>query len=331
LERHEIGWHHVTSGFADALIAARPDLVSAHLTVVEAAGDEVALVLRNGQPAYLVKPFDRVLYWTDAGPWSVERYPLGPTLALSPALSARLSAKGETPWLRTHVIAPGVVGLLTVDGAAAGVLPEGTHRFWNVGRAVEVRRIDMRWRTHDVTGQEILTRDRVSLRVNLTAIYRVTDPERAVTAVADFGEALHRALQLAFRRTLGALTLDRLLAEKVAVDAEAAEAVRAEMAAVGIELGEIALRDVILPGEMRTILNAVVEAEKAAEAGVIRRREETNATRALLNTAKVMAENPVMLRLKELEALETIAARVDTLTIHSGTKGLMDDIVRLRD
>jgi regulator of protease activity HflC (stomatin/prohibitin superfamily) len=154
---------------------------------------------------------------------------------------------------------------------------------------------------------------------------------KAVTAVKDFEEALHRALQLAFRRTLGALTLDALLADKVAVDAEAAEAVRAEMAALGVEVGAIALKDVVLPGEVRDILARVVAAEKEAEANVIRRREETNATRSLLNTAKVMAENPVMLRLKELEALEAIASKVERLTVHNGTAGLLGDIVRLRD
>ena len=68
-----------------------------------------------------------------------------------------------------------------------------------------------------------------------------------------------------------------------------------------------------------------------AEANVIRRREETNATRSLLNTARVMAENPVMLRLKELEALEAIAGKVERLTIHNGTAGLMNDLVQLRD
>ncbi len=59
---------------------------------------------------------------------------------------------------------------------------------------------------------------------------------------------------------------------------------------------------------------------------MIRRREEANATRALLNTAKVMADNPVMLRLKELEALETIAGKVERLTVHNGTQGLMNSI-----
>jgi regulator of protease activity HflC (stomatin/prohibitin superfamily) len=165
----------------------------------------------------------------------------------------------------------------------------------------------------------------------LTAVFRVVDAVKAVTAVRDHDEALHRAVQLAFRKTLGAMTLDRLLAEKGMVDAEAAEKVRADMAGIGIEVGEIALKDVILPGEMRDILNGVVAAQKEAEANVIRRREETNATRSLLNTAKVMAENPVMLRLKELEALETIAGKVERLTVHNGTEGLMTDLVKLRD
>lgn len=114
------------------------------------------------------------------------------------------------------------------------------------------------------------------------------------------------------------------------VDAEAAAKVRADMAAIGVEVSDIALKDVILPGEMREILNQVVAVQKEAEANVIRRREETNATRSLLNTAKVMAENPVMLRLKELEALESIAGKVERLTVTNGTEGLLNDLVRLR-
>ena len=82
---------------------------------------------------------------------------------------------------------------------------------------------------------------------------------------------------------------------------------------------------------MRDIMNTVVAAQKEAEANVIRRREETNATRSLLNTAKVMSENPVMLRLKELEALEVVAGKVDKLTVQNGTQGLMTDLVKLTD
>ena len=132
-------------------------------------------------------------------------------------------------------------------------------------------------------------------------------------------------------RRLSSLTLDQILEKKVTVDEEAAAKVRADMAEIGVEVSDISLKDVILPGEMREILNQVVSAEKQAEANIIRRREETNATRSLLNTAKVMAENPVMLRLKELEALEAIAGKVERLTVHNGTGGLLNDLVKLRD
>ena len=203
--------------------------------------------------------------------------------------------------------------------------------FWNLGRKVTVKLVDTRWTVHDVAGQEVLTADRVTIRINIAANFRVTDPVKAASAVDDFGEALHRTLQFAFRKTLGVRSLDQLLAEKVSVDAEAADKVRAEMAAIGIEVGEIALKDVILPGEMREILNRVVAAEKEAEANVIRRREETAATRSLLNTAKVMAEHPVMLRLKELEALDAIAGKVKNLTVFGGTEGLMNGLVKLGD
>jgi regulator of protease activity HflC (stomatin/prohibitin superfamily) len=330
-EVHNLDRLRFVSPYERALFRERLDLAEAHLTEVRADEAEVLIVHRDGRPHEVVVPEHRAVYWTDAGPWTVERHDVTETLALPVALANRLVRLGLTTAFSATEVAEGHVGLLTVDGVHMGKLDPGTHAFWKLGRHVAVKQVDTRLRAHEVTGQEILTKDRVTIRVNLSASYRVTDPLMAVQAVKDFDEALHRALQLAFRKTLGALTLDRLLAEKVSVDVEAAEKVRAEMARIGIEVGEIALKDVILPGEMREILTAVVAAEKQAEANVIRRREETNATRSLLNTAKVMAENPVMLRLKELEALEVIAGKVERLTVHNGTEGLMSDLVKLRD
>lgn len=330
-EVHNLDRLRFDSPYDRALFRERPDLAEAHLTEVRAHADEVVLVLHEGHPHAVIRPEGRAVYWIEAGPWDVERHAVGDTPSLPVGLAKRLVTAGLTGEFTATEVADGHVGLLSVDGVYKGQLRPGTHAFWKLGRHISIKQIDLRWRAHDVTGHEILTKDRVSIRVNLTAAFRVTDPERAVGAVKDFDEALHRAIALAFRKTLGAMTLDRLLAEKGAVDKAADEAVRVEMAGIGIELGEIALKDLILPGEMRDILNRVVAAEKEAEANVIRRREETNATRALLNTAKVMVDNPVMLRLKELEALEVIAGKVERLTVHNGAQGLMNDLVRLRD
>jgi regulator of protease activity HflC (stomatin/prohibitin superfamily) len=91
---------------------------------------------------------------------------------------------------------------------------------------------------------------------------------------------------------------------------------------LGVRIDRVGVKDVILPGEMKTLLNRVIEAEKAAQANVILRREETAATRSLANTARVMAENPVLLRLKELDALKEIAGQIDEVKLVVGADGL---------
>lgn len=331
LQAHDMNNPTFTSEYAAPLFRERPELARAHLTDVQTEAKEAAIVLRDGLPYMTLRPGMRVVLWTAAGPWTVERHSLDQTGAIPAALGQSLTRAGLMAGIVVIKVPDGHVGILTMDGLAPEQLVAGTHHFWEDGRQRSVRMVDTRWCSRDVTGQEILTRDRVTLRVNIAADYRVTDVLRAVQEVKDFDEALHRALQLAFRKTLGAVTLDELLADKVSVDTEAAGAVRAEMAAIGVEVGQIALKDVILPGEMREILNRVVAAQKEAEANVIRRRDEADATRTLLNAAKVMADNPIMLRLKELEALQELAGKVDNLTVHNGTEGLLTGLVRLRD
>ncbi len=92
----------------------------------------------------------------------------------------------------------------------------------------------------------------------------------------------------------------------------------------------VGVKDIILPGDMKEILGKVVEAEKAAQANVIRRREETNATRSLLNTAKVMEDNPTALRLKELETLEKVTDKVGNISVFGGLDGVLDQMVRIK-
>ena len=338
VERYDLTAPEVDKTTLATLRRANPALAEAHLLEVRTEVGELAVIQRAGLPFATVAPLASRVFWKAGGPWEVERHAVGPAGLLPEGLGERLVAHdpgravaARSLGLDAYDVADGHVGFLTEAGVIVAELAPGRHWALSKVQGVASKLVDLRGRVHDVTGQEVLTRDRVTLRVNLTAGYRVTEARLAITSVKDFAEALHRSLQLALRRVVGTRTLDQLLADKVAFDAEAAEAVRTEARGFGVEVGEIELRDVILPGEMRDILTAVVAAEKEAEASVIRRREETNATRALLNTAKVMADNPVMLRLKELEALETVASRVERLTVHNGTEGLLGDLVRLRD
>jgi regulator of protease activity HflC (stomatin/prohibitin superfamily) len=317
------------SPYEQALVASRPDLVAEHFTDVRTSADEVGVISCEGKLYSVQKPDARHLFWTDAGPWKVEMIDVSKSLEVPQKLAQRLSGFGAIDRVKRFGVEDGQAGLLYIDGAFVRLLEAGSHAFWNVGRTVNVKIVDTRQHALDVTGQEVLTRDKVSLRVNLVAKYAVVDVVKAVSSVKDFADALYRALQHAFRQSLSVKSLDEILSRKGEVDLEAAKQVRDEMAAIGLDVGDISIKDVILPGDMRDMLNKVVNAEKEAEANVIRRREETNATRSLLNTAKIMAENPVMLRLKELEALEKIADKVQTLTVHNGTQGLLNDLVSL--
>jgi regulator of protease activity HflC (stomatin/prohibitin superfamily) len=193
-----------------------------------------------------------------------------------------------------------------------------------------VELVEMRRQTLDVSGQEILTKDKVSLRVNILAEFQVFDPVLAKQLVRDYSEQLYRTLQMLVRQTLGKRTLEEILADKTDVDEPVANAVREEMSRLGVRVGAIALKDIILPGEMRDILNQVVSAEKQAQANLIRRREETAATRSLLNTAKLMEDNPILVRLKELETLERVVEKVDRLTVNSGLDGLLENLVTMK-
>jgi regulator of protease activity HflC (stomatin/prohibitin superfamily) len=189
--------------------------------------------------------------------------------------------------------------------------------------------LELRLQTLEVPGQEILTRDKVTVRVNVSAVYQIVDAVIARSRVKDVREHLYRTLQIAVRQTLGRRSLEELLSDKVSIDDSVSAEVRLEMEAYGVRVGEIALKDIILPGDIRDILNQVVTAEKQAQANLIRRREETAATRSLLNTAKLMEDNPLLVRLKEWETLEKVADRVEKITVVDGFHGLLDGVAKL--
>ncbi|WP_461326817.1 SPFH domain-containing protein [Bradyrhizobium barranii] len=129
-------------------------------------------------------------------------------------------------------------------------------------------------------------------------------------------------------------TLDEVLSAKAALDAELRDYVRARVAESGVEVTELGVKDVILPGEIRELVNKVVEAERVAKANLIRRQEETAATRSLLNTVRLMEENPLLLRLKELESLERLVEKVGRIDLHAGNgeglDALLARLVRLK-
>ncbi len=239
-----------------------------------------------------------------------------------------LLARGAKERLEALVVEPGQVGVFQLEGQEAVVLAPGTHAYWKgMGRARLVA-VDAREQVLDVAGQEIMTADKVTLRLNAVVNFKAHDPARAVSSVEDHRQALYREAQLALRAVVGARELDALLTAKDAVAAELLAILQARVLAFGLSVVSLGIRDVILPGEMKELLNKVTEAKKAAEANLITRREEVAAIRSQANTARLLGENPTLMRLRELEVLERVAAK-GTLNILVGEKGLTDRVTKL--
>jgi regulator of protease activity HflC (stomatin/prohibitin superfamily) len=235
--------------------------------------------------------------------------------------------RAHNPFAAEMVVENHEAGLLFVEGRLLERLAPGRHVYWTVNRKVEVKRLDLRPVAVEITAQEMLTKDRIALRVTLTAFRRIADPERAVNAVVDVDAWLYRLVQFAIREAVATRTLDEVLSAKSALDQELRAFVRERLGETGIEVAELGVKDVILPGEIRELVNKVVEAERTAKANLIRRQEETAATRSLLNTAKLMEENPLLLRLKELESLERLVEKVGRIDLHAGEGAGLDALL----
>jgi regulator of protease activity HflC (stomatin/prohibitin superfamily) len=245
-----------------------------------------------------------------------------------PELPLVLGTAGGRQRLESAGAPAGWAGLAFQNGRLSATLSPGVHAFWRGEGEVKIVQVDLREQAADVAGQEIMTADKVTLRLNAVVTYRVADPVKAVTEVEGYVQALYRQAQLALRAVIGTRELDALLADKDGVAAELEGVLKAAVAPFGLEVRTVGIRDVILPGEMKDILNRVTEARKAAEAALITRREETAAMRSLANTARIFESSPTLMRLRELEVLEKVTEKAN-LSVVLGDGGLADRVIKL--
>lgn len=323
VERYNVKDLVLVSDWKDLIVKQRPELAARHFVIVNTGDAEVALVYLDNRLLRVIGPGSRVLFWK--GPYEItfqlinaRTNPEVPTPAL-PAV-ARLGRESHATFA---LIEEGKRGLLFIDGQLVRELEPGAYGVWNAAGSPQFAIIELRTQNLDIPGQEILTRDKVTVRVNISSTFQIVDAVRTRSRVKDVNDHLYRTLQIAVRQTLGRRSLEEILADKVDIDESVSAEVRREMEALGVRVGGIAIKDIILPGDIRDILNQVVTAEKQAQANLIRRREETAATRSLLNTAKLMEDNPLLVRLKELETIEKIAEKVDKITVVNGLDGLV--------
>ncbi|MCA8063917.1 slipin family protein [Burkholderia sp. AU38729] len=325
------------AALADYLRHDAPDVLAQHFVAMDLADDEAGLRYEDDVLVEILAPGTRRLYWRGLTAHRLERVDLAQDSLLPAALVKRIAQ----PALRARGVAglTGVllaqvpayhVGVLKIDGKIERLLDAGVAAFWRFNRDVAVELVDLRLQAIEVGGQEILTRDKVALRLNLSATWCYADVLHAFGQLQKPVEHLYRELQFALRSAVGTRSLDELLEDKQSIDDVVIAQVRARLEHSGVDVRSVGVKDIVLPGDMKTILAQVVEAEKSAQANVIRRREETAATRSLLNTAKVMEENPTALRLKELETLERVAERIDRISVFGGLDQVLNGLVSIK-
>ena len=279
----------VPEALAEYLRRFQPEWVERYCLAADLTDIETGALYANGVLQDILPPSTRRLYWSAGDEMRLLRIDTRQVEVPADIMNAVLqprrhgAVKGREAILTVSVPA-WHVGVLKIDGETQALLQPGLSAYWKVNHLVEAEVVDTRLQVLEVGGQEILTKDKVNLRLNLAANWRYSDVLQAFGQLTKPLDHLYRELQFALREAVGTRTLDELL----------------------------------------------VEAEKSAQANVIRRREETAATRSLLNTAKVMENNPVALRLKELETLERVAERIDKISVFGGLDQVLHGLVNLK-
>ncbi|TGN18043.1 SPFH domain-containing protein [Leptospira idonii] len=288
------------------------------LEIVEVLQNQIVLVFQDNIYTQFLKA-GKYAFWKGEARWAFRKFDLNDPRIPNDLNKEILQTLAAQEAVYYFIVYPNHKAALFIDQKFVEALEPGGFYFWNTALAVDVVSIDLRLQQKEISGQELLTKDRIMLRINFVFKYKVFDPILLIREVANLDEQLHVIFQLVLREYIGSLTLDEILQRKEEIGAFVLEKVAPELQKIGLVGHQSGVKDIILPGEIKEILNQVLIAEKNAQASVITRREETASTRNLLNTAKLMEENPILYRLKELEYVERIMAKVNEINVNGGS------------
>ncbi|KAA3633534.1 MAG: slipin family protein [Calditrichaeota bacterium] len=275
-------------------------------------------VLRSGTHAY----------WNEFHEVRIEVLDITKDEIVHPKISSIVQELTFLELVYVYNVQEGTEGVLLVDGKIHKILTPGQHLFWKSCGEQRLLIVDKREQTLEICGQELLTLDKVTLRINALITLKVKDTLRAVSRSEDYLQSLYKEAQLIVREVIGQQELESLLTEKEKISGQLNQLLVESTTESGIDIKSLKIKDIILPGDMRELMNKVVEARKTSEANLIIRREETASLRSQLNSAKILESSPVLMKLRELEVLERIAGSSE-LKVILGSEGLKDKIMKL--
>jgi regulator of protease activity HflC (stomatin/prohibitin superfamily) len=305
--------------YTELNILLRDEKLAELLTVVKVADNEIALKYEDGIFMGVLTP-GKYAYFKGVIEYTFTIADLS-RIAIPVDIDKNILQKAAlVNYIRAYVVESYEKGIMFVDGKFERILSPGIYYYFKNAIPITVLKADMRQLQLEVSGQEILTRDKAALRVNFYAQYKVKDVEKALVDAKDYEKQLYILLQLALREYIGMFTLDEMLEKKESVSGSILATIRETAEKIGVEVSECGIRDIILPGEVKDIMNQVLIAEKKAQANTITRREETASTRSLLNTARLMEDNEMLFKLKEMEYVEKIADKINSISVAGGNQ-----------
>jgi hypothetical protein len=285
------------------------------LYVVDVKDNEIVLLYENGLFKQVLTA-GRYTFWKSVIQYEFVRADISKIEIAENIDRNVLQNRLVQPFVRSNEVQSYEKALLFVDGKFVKVLEPGAYYWWKNSIAIHVAKVDVRQQQMEVNGQEILTKDKAALRINAWAQYKVANIEKAVLDNKEYDKQLYVSFQLALREYISGFSFDELLEKKESMTPFILQRVKEKAEALGIEVIGFGIRDIILPGDVKEIMNQVLIAEKKAQANIIMRREETASTRSLLNTAKLMEENAMLWKLKEMEYVEKIADKISNISVN---------------
>ncbi len=201
---------------------------------------------------------------------------------------------------REFIIKDSHRGLWFEDGKLTKVLEAGRYRippktrWFNRLPTVECQLVDVRERDITIKGQEILTADKVAIRVSILVQFRVTDPATAVQTVENFEDRLYSDVQLAARRSLATMSLEDILTERNQLSEDILVDVKEVAASYGVSIRRADVKDLVFPGNLQEIMNRVLAAQRNSEAQLVEARTkadvETLTARSRSEATRLQAE-----------------------------------------
>ena len=194
-------------------------------------------------------------------------------------------------------------GVVYKQGKFHRILQPGGH--WVYTFLEKVQKIDIRSRFITIPGQDVLSSDNIGVRVSVAVNFRVEDPFKALNSAFNYTESLYLILQLELRDLFGSTPIDELLAKRKDIGNALLEKSKEKAAELGLVLLSADIKDIMLPGDLKNIFAQIVNARNEGLAALERARGESASLRNLANTAKLLENNPALLQLRILQALES--------------------------